>query len=128
LPQLFQYPKGSLGLTLEVSGNITNPRISWNKLSEQLLIKALGNTFKSGIILLRKPFDLIIGSVTRKEKDGAIFHKLKDVLNPQTSPKEAKKEFQKTKQLEILKDFFNTKLMNRSKKPKKKEDDQREEK
>ncbi|HHT9136140.1 MAG TPA: AsmA family protein [Candidatus Wunengus sp. YC60] len=128
LPQLFQYPKGSLELTLEVRGNITNPRISWNKLSEQLLIKALGNTFKSGIILLRKPFDLIIESVTRKEKDGAIFHKLKDVLNPQTSPKEAKKEFQKTKQLEILKDFFNTKLMNRSKKPKKKEDDQRKEK
>ncbi len=97
-------------------------------MSEQLLIKALGNTFKSGIILLRKPFDLIIESVTRKEKDGAIFHKLKDMLNPQTSQKEAKKEFQKTKKLETLKDFFSTKFMNRPKKSKKKEDDQRKEK
>jgi hypothetical protein len=45
------------------------------------------------------------------------------MLNPQTSPKEDKKEFQKTKQIETLEDFFSTKLINRPKKPKKKEDD-----
>lgn len=111
LHQLFQDPTGTLELTLEVSGDINNPQVSWSKLSEQLLIKTLGNAFKTGSILLRKPFDVIIEGFTQSRKEGSILNKLKDMLNPQTQSEEEKAKVQEGKQKEKVKDFFKTKLM-----------------
>lgn len=121
LPQLFQDPKGTLELTLEVSGDINNPRVSWSKLSEQLLIKALGNAFKTGSITLQKPFDVIIGGFTQKEEGVSAFQKLKDMLNPQAPKEEEKAEVQEDKQKgeDKVRDFFKTKLMDRLNKLKK---------
>lgn len=110
LPRLFQDPHGTLELDLEVSGDVSNPQVSWSKLSEQLLTKTLGNAFRTGSIMLRKPFDLIIGGITQSKKDESLLRKFKEMLNSQ-SPTEEKEEVQKGEQKDKLKDFFKTKLM-----------------
>jgi hypothetical protein len=122
LPQLFQDPKGTLELTLEVGGDINKPRVSWSKLSEQLLIKALGNAFRTGPIQLKKPFDFIIGGFTQRGKDDSVLQKLRDMLNPQTPGEEETAEIREDKQKEqkdTVKDFLKTRLMDQLNKLKK---------
>lgn len=121
LPQLFQGLGGTLELTLEVGGDINNPKISWSKLSEQLLINTLGNAFRTGTMQLKKPFDLLMGGFTQSGKDGSILQKLRDMLNPQTPKGEEKEEFQeeKPKNKDKTKDFFKGKLLDQLDKLKK---------
>lgn len=79
---------------------MNNPQISWSKLSEQLLVKTLGNAFRTGSIQLKKPFDLIIGGFTQNGKDGSVLQKIRDMFNPQTSAGEEKEEVQEERQSE----------------------------
>ena len=90
-------PARNFGAGLEVSGDVSNPQVSWSKLSEQLLTKTLGNAFRTGSIMLRKPFDLIIGGITQSKKDESLLRKFKEMLNSQ-SPTEEKEEVQKGEQ------------------------------
>ncbi|MEP9411580.1 MAG: DUF748 domain-containing protein [Candidatus Brocadia sp.] len=121
LPQVFQGPGGTLELTLEVGGDMNNPQISWSKLSEQLLVKTLGNAFRTGSIQLKKPFDLITGGFTQNGKDGSVLQKLRDMLNPQTPAGEEKEEVQEERQKDKdkVKDFFKGKLLDQLDKLKK---------
>ncbi len=122
LPRLFQDPKGTLELSLKVSGSVSDPQVSWSNLSEQLLAKALGAAFRAGLIPLRKPYNLITEGVTQSGKDGGeLLHKLKDMLAPQTSTEEEKGEVKEGKQKGKLEELFKSKLMDQLKGLKKKE-------
>lgn len=120
LPQLFQYPDGTLELALEIHGDVNNPRVSWGKLSEQLLTKSLGNVFQSGSALLKKPFDLL-EDITKGTMEETVINKLKDILIPQQrQPDENKAEgIQKDTEIDKLKDFLRSKLKDPFNKPKK---------
>lgn len=125
-PQLFQDTSKSLELDLEVSGDIRNPQISWSNLSKQLLIKTLGNAFRAGSIPIRKPFELIFEGVTKGGKEGSIFTKFKDLLNPQTPAEEKKKEVKEDEQKMKLKDFFGKEITDQLNKLKKKGEDKKD--
>lgn len=98
VPQLFRDPNAVLELSLEVRGDINNLRISWSSLSEQLLLKTLGNTFRTGTTLIRKPFDLIVDTITQPGKEGSLFNKLKEVFNPQIPAEKEKEKIHEDKQ------------------------------